>query len=135
VRAGKVSDVSVLELEFAKTHEVLATYFQSRSKRSFSKKAKDEAAAAMSAAANHIEATAKWSGQKLSSGGKETISLLRNTSNAIIKGVDKAVEKSGDALKSGKKLIKELGKKIEEEANENTKKAKRIGRKIKGIGL
>lgn len=112
VRAGKVSKEAVLDQEFAKTHKVLAAYFQSEATRSIAEKAKDKAATAMTATANHIEATAKWSSQKLSDSDVETVSLLRKTSAAIAIGTGTAVEKSKDALKRGKKLIKNLDKVI-----------------------
>ena len=134
VAAGKVKDGSVLDSEFASTHQTLAAYYQGKAKRSLADGANEVAGSTLGAAANHIEKAATWSGEKLSEGGKQTVGLLRKTAGTLVGGTGTVVEKTGETLQQGLGLITKLGEKIKGEKKEGGNTAEKALDTTKKVG-
>jgi hypothetical protein len=113
VEKGTVTSGEKLKETFARSYQALANHHYLKASESWAKKKTQETGQALTAAAQYLEQTAKWSGRKLETGSAEVVTYVRMVSGKLIKGTGYGVEEVGQGIKEIGRELSKLGKKTE----------------------
>ena len=105
VEEGTVTSEDKLKDTFARSYEALAHHQYLKASESWAKKKTKETGQALTAAAQYLEETARWSGRKLETGTADAVRYARTVGGKLIKGAGYGVEEVG-------KGIKEIGREL-----------------------
>ena len=83
---------------FARSYEALAQHQYLKASESWAKKKTKETGQALTAAAQYLEQTARWSGRQLETGTAEVVSYVRTVAGKLIKGTGYGVEEVGKGI-------------------------------------
>jgi hypothetical protein len=113
VEQGTVTSGEKLKETFARSYQALAHNQYLQASESWAKKKTQETGQALTAAAQYLEQTARWSGRKLESGTAEVVNYVRLVGGKLIKGADYGVEEVSKGIKEIGRELSKLGKKTE----------------------
>jgi hypothetical protein len=105
VEKGTVTSAEKLKNAFARSSEALAHHHYLKASESWAKKKTKETGEALTAAAQYLEQTARWSGRKLETGTVEVVNYVRTVGDKLIRG-------TGYGLEEVSKSIKEMGREL-----------------------
>ncbi len=105
VEKGTVTSEEKLKDTFARSYQALANHHYLKASESWAKKKTKETGQALTAAAQYLEETARWSGHKLETGTVEVVNYVRTVGGKLIKGTGYEAEEVG-------KGIKEIGREL-----------------------
>ncbi len=113
VEKGTVTSEDKLKETFARSYEALAHHQYLKASESWAKKKTKETGQALTAAAQYLEETARWSGRKLETGTADAVSYARTVGGKLIKGAGYGVEEVGKGIKEMGRELSNLVKKTE----------------------
>jgi len=113
VEQGTVTSEEKLKDTFARSYQALANHHYLKASESWAKKKTKETGKALTAAAQYLEQTARWSGRKLETGTAEVVNYARMVGGKLIKGTGYGVEEVGKGIKEIGNELSKLGKKTE----------------------
>jgi hypothetical protein len=105
VEKGTVTSEEKLKDTFARSSQALANHQYLKASESWAKKKTKETGEALTAAAQYLEQTARWSGRKLETGTVEVVNYVRTVGSKLIRG-------TGYGLEEVSKSIKEMGREL-----------------------
>ena len=111
VEKGMVTSGEKLKDAFARSYAALANHQYLRASESWTKKKTKETGQALTAAAQYLEQTARWSGRQLETGTAEVVSYGRTVGGKLIKGAGYGVEEVSKGIKGIGSELSRLGKK------------------------
>jgi hypothetical protein len=107
VEKGTVTSEEKLKDAFARSYAALANHHYLKASESWAKKKTKETGQALTAAAQYLEQTARWSGRQLEAGTAEVVSYGRTVGGKLIKGAGYGAEEVGKGIKEiGRELSK-----------------------------
>jgi hypothetical protein len=113
VERGTVTSEGKLKETFARSYQALANHHYLKASESWAKKKTKETGQALTAAAQYLEETARWSGRKLESGTVEVVHYVRTVGGKLIKGTGYGAEEVGKGIKAIGRELSTLVKKTE----------------------
>jgi hypothetical protein len=113
VEKGTVTSEDKLKDTFARSYQALANHHYLKASESWTKKKTKETGQALTAAAQYLEQTARWSGRKLETGTTEVVNYVRMVGGKLIKGTGYGAEEVGKGIKEIGSELSKLGKKTE----------------------
>ncbi len=113
VEKGTVTSEEKLKETFAGSYQALANHQYLKASKSWAKKKTKETGQALTAAAQYLEETARWSGRKLETGTAEVINYVRTVGGKLIKGAGYGAEEVGKGIKEMGSELSKFGKKTE----------------------
>jgi hypothetical protein len=113
VERGTVTSEEKLKDTFARAYQALANHHYLKASEFWAKKKTKETGQALTAAAQYLEQTARWSGRKLESGTAEVVNTVRMLGGKLIAGAAYGVEEVGKGIKEIGSELSKLGKKTE----------------------
>jgi len=113
VEKGTVTSEGKLKDTFARSYQALANHHYLKASELWAKKKTKETGQALTAAAQYLEQTARWSGRKLETGTAEVVNDARTVGGKLIKGAGYGVEEVGKGIKEIGSELSKFGKKTE----------------------
>jgi len=113
VEKGTVTSEQKLKETFSRSYQALANHHYVKASEFWAKKKTKETGQALTAAAQYLEQTAKWSGRKLETGTAEVVNDVRMVGGKLIKGTGYGAEEVGKGIKKIGNELSKLGKKTE----------------------
>lgn len=113
VEQGTVTSEEKLKETFARSYQALANHQYLKASESWTKKKTKETGQSLTAAAQYLEQTARWSGGKLETGTAEVVNYARMVGGKLIKGAGYGAEEVGKGIKEIGSELSKLGKKTE----------------------
>jgi hypothetical protein len=113
VEKGTVTSEKKLKDTFARSDQALANHHYLKASEFWAKKKTKETGEALTAAAQYLEQTARWSGSKLETGTAEVVNYVRTVGGKLIKGTGYGAEEVGKGIKEIGNELSKLGKKTE----------------------
>jgi hypothetical protein len=113
VEKGTVTSEEKLKNAFARSSEALAHHHYLKASESWAKKKTKETGEALTAAAQYLEQTARWSGRKLETGTTEVVNYARMVGGKLIKGAGYGADEVSKGIKEIGRELSKLVKKTE----------------------
>jgi hypothetical protein len=113
VEKGKVTSEEKLKETFARSYQALANYQYLKASKSWAKKKTKETGQALTASAQYLEETARWSGRKLETGTAQVVNRVRTVGGKLLKGAGYGAEEVGKGIKEMGSELSRFGKKTE----------------------
>jgi hypothetical protein len=111
VEKGAVTSEAKLKETFARSYQALAHHEYLKASESWAKKKTKETGQALTAAAQYLDQTARWSGRKLEAGTAEVVNYVRMIGDKLITGANYGAEEVSKGIKEfGRELSKLVNK-------------------------
>jgi hypothetical protein len=111
VEKGTVTSGEKLKDAFARSYAALANHHYLKASESWAKKKTKDTGQALTAAAQYLEQTARWSGRQLETGTAEVVSYGRMVGSKLVKGAGYGAEEVSKGIKEiGRELSKLVNK-------------------------